>query len=61
MYKRKTSPTSFSHADRLCDQLRIEQQQSNLMAAKTFVEAILETELGDDFHKALQDGVALCR
>ncbi|KAI8336975.1 hypothetical protein BC941DRAFT_470705 [Chlamydoabsidia padenii] len=61
MYKKKTRPTSFSHADRLCDQLRIEQQQSNLLAAKNFLEAILGTTLCNDLHKELQDGVALCR
>ncbi|ORZ25182.1 kinase-like domain-containing protein [Absidia repens] len=61
MYKRKSRPTSFSHADRICDQLRVEQQQSNLLAAKIFLETSLDTKLCEDLHKELQDGVILCR
>ncbi|KAI9494322.1 hypothetical protein BDB00DRAFT_311157 [Zychaea mexicana] len=60
MYKRHS--TSEHNADRLCDQLREEQQKSNQNAAKTFIESTLRLKLAsDDLHKELQDGVMLCK
>ncbi|ORZ02994.1 kinase-like domain-containing protein [Syncephalastrum racemosum] len=60
MYKRQS--THSSEADRLCDQLREEQQKSNVMAAKEFLESTLDIKLeSDDLHKELQNGVLLCR
>lgn len=60
MYKRQSAHSS--QADRLCDQLREEQQKSNVMAAKEFLESALDVKLeSDDLHKELQDGVLLCR
>ncbi|KAG2186391.1 hypothetical protein INT43_002829, partial [Umbelopsis isabellina] len=43
------------------DRLRIEQQKSNAMAAKLFVENTLGQRLAtDDLHQELKDGVVLC-
>jgi hypothetical protein len=44
------------------DRLRIEQQKSNALAAKLFVEETLGQRLAsDDLHQELKDGVVLCR
>lgn len=44
------------------DRLRIEQQKSNALAAKLFVEETLGQPLAsDDLHRELKDGVILCR
>jgi hypothetical protein len=44
------------------DRLRIEQQKSNALAAKLFVENTLGQRLAtDDLHQELKDGIVLCR
>ncbi|KAI8070806.1 kinase-like domain-containing protein [Gongronella butleri] len=62
MYKSKRSrPVSLSHTERLCDELREEQQRSNQAAARDFLEAMLGKRLGIDLQQELQDGVILCQ
>lgn len=57
MYQRHPSGT-----DRLCVQLREQQQRSDQYAAKHYLETTLGIQLGSsNLHKELQDGVLLCK
>ncbi|KAI8053960.1 kinase-like domain-containing protein [Syncephalis plumigaleata] len=53
---------TLSRADRQFVQFHLEHQRQSMMAARRFIEIILEESLpSDDLHACLHDGVILCR
>ncbi|KAI7867648.1 kinase-like domain-containing protein [Spinellus fusiger] len=59
VYKSKSKFSSST--DRLCGQLRDQQQKRDQLAAQSFLETTLELHLdSEDLHKELQDGILLC-